>query len=84
MHRRVSKGGAKKTKIAWITLATGKQFASTALNWFKSSQQFFCSDSDRFDVHYMVLTDEATRDEFVRSDVEIDRIFLWTGVKKVQ
>jgi hypothetical protein len=84
MDRRIAKtNGVKKTKIAWITLATGNAFAKTAINWFKSSEKHFCTNNERFDVHLMVMTDKATVAEFERSGDSVKRMFLWTGVQKL-
>jgi hypothetical protein len=45
--KRANSGGnlglVKRTKIAWITLATGKAWARQAVHWMHSSQTRFCA-----------------------------------------
>jgi hypothetical protein len=78
-------GLVKRTKIAWVTLATGKTWAKQAVHWMHSSQSRFCagSKSEVYDVYHMVMTDPPSYQEFVDSAKDVDRLFVWTGVKKL-
>ena len=56
------KGGAtaRRKRVLFITLATGRLWASTAMTWIGSAQKHFCAGADDPAVTYLLMTDAPT------------------------